>query len=64
MTNPPDTLKTPAFFQRNTDARIEKVRSDIAARLKKCCGHLPAAEFVALVADMTRVQVGGEKRAR
>ena len=64
MTNPPDTLKTPAFFQQDTNARIEKVRSDIAARLEKCCGHLPPAEFVALVADMTRVQVGGEKRAR
>ncbi len=64
MTTPFETPKTPAFFQQNTDARIEKVRGDIAGRLEKCCGHLPAAEFVALVADMTRVQVGGEKRAR
>ena len=64
MTNPPDTLKTPAFFQQDTNARIEKVRSDIAGRLAKSCGDLPPEEFVELVDKMTRVQVGGEKRAR
>ena len=64
MTSPPDTLKTPAFFQQNTDARIEKVRSDITGRLAKSCGDLPPEEFVELIDKMTRVQIGGEKRAR
>ena len=60
---PPETLKTPAFFQQDTNARIEKVRSDIAGRLAKSCGNLPPDEFVELIDKMTRVQVGGEKRA-
>ena len=63
MTTPPEILKTPAF-QQDSNGRIEKVRSDIAARLEKCCGNLPAAEFVALVDKMTRVQLNGERRAR
>jgi hypothetical protein len=63
VTTPPEALKTPAF-QLDSDARIEKVRSDIAARLEKSCGNLPRAEFVALVDKMTRVQLVGERRAR
>jgi len=64
VTTPPQTPKTPDFYQRNTDARIENVRSDIAARLEKSCDYLPRAEFGALVDKMTRVQVRGERRAR
>ena len=64
MSTPFDSPGTPDFFQRNTDARIEKVRSDISARLAKSCGDLPPEEFVELIDKMTRVQVGGEKRAR
>jgi len=64
VTTPFETPKTPAFFQQNTDARIEKVRSDIAGRLAKSCGDLPPEEFVELIDKMTRVQIGGEKRAR
>ena len=63
MTMPPETLKTPAF-QQDSNARIETVRSDIAARLEKSCCNLPAAEFVALVDKMTRVQLTGERRPR
>ena len=63
MTTPPENLKTPAF-QQDSNARIEKVRSDIAERLEKSCGNLPAAEFAALVDKMTRVQLNGERRAR
>jgi len=64
VTTSPESPGTPDFFQRNTDARIEKVRSDIAGRLAKSCGNLPPDEFVELIDKMTRVQVGGEKRAR
>ena len=63
MTMPPETLKTPAF-QLDSNARIETVRSDIAARLEKSCHDLPETEFVALVDRMTRVQLVGERRAR
>ena len=64
MTTPPETPKAPDFFRQHTDARIEKVRSDIAARLENSCGDLRRAEFVALVDKMARVQVVGERRAR
>jgi len=64
VTTPPQTLKTPDFFQQHTDARIEKVRNDIAARLENSCHDLPRAEFVALVDKMARVQLVGERRAR
>ena len=64
MTTPFETPKTPAFFQQNTDARIEKVRSDIAGRLAKSCGDLPRTEFVELVDKMARVQLVGERRPR
>jgi hypothetical protein len=63
VTTPPETPKTLAF-QLDSNARIEKVRSDIAARLEKSCGDLPRAEFVALVDKMARVQLEGERRAR
>jgi hypothetical protein len=63
MTTPAEALKTPAF-QLDSNARIEKVRSDIAARLEKSCHDLPRAEFVALVDKMTRVQLIGERRPR
>ena len=64
MTRAPESPGTPDFFQRNTDARIEKVRSDIAGRLAKSCGDLPRTEFVELVDKMARVQLVGERRAR
>ena len=46
----------------NTD-RVEKIRSDIACRLRKACGHLSDEEFAVLVEKMMRVQLGGERRA-
>jgi hypothetical protein len=64
VTRAPESPGTPDFFQRNTDARIEKVRSDIAGRLAKSCRDLPPDEFGELIDKMTRVQIGGEKRAR
>jgi len=64
VTTPPQTPKTPDFFQRHIDARIEGFRRDIAARLEKSCGDLPRTEFVELVDKMARVQLVGERRAR
>ncbi|MDP9205088.1 MAG: hypothetical protein M3P12_06485 [Gemmatimonadota bacterium] len=46
-----------SFEQENT-ARMEKVRSYIARRLKKACSHLSEEEFEALVNTMTKVQLG------
>ena len=64
MSTPPKRPKTPALFEQWEQARIEKVRTDIAVRLKKTCIHLSREEFVSLVDKMTMVQIEGEAGAR
>ena len=64
MKTPVEKLKTSAVLKQEDKARIETIRSDIAIRLQKSCGHLPRSEFVTLVDDLTRVQINGEARSR
>ena len=44
------------------DARAEKIRLDIATRLRDICHNLTDEEFSALVEKMTNVQLKGERR--
>jgi hypothetical protein len=58
------TPKPTARFEEGDQVRTEKVRSDLAARLKSACSYLSEEEFNVLVDKMTRVQLGGEGRSK
>lgn len=45
------------------DVRAEKIRNDIAKRLRHICANLTDEEFSALIEQMTNVQLRGERRA-
>jgi hypothetical protein len=53
-----------ASFEEGDQLRKEKVRSDLAARLKKACSYLGEEEFRVLLDKMTSVQLGGEGRSK
>ena len=44
------------------DARAERIRFDIAARLRGICHNFTDEEFSALIDKMTSVQLRGERR--
>lgn len=44
------------------EARAEKVRGDIARRLRHVCRDMSDEDFLALVEKMTQVQLRGELR--
>ena len=44
------------------DARTERIRLDIATRLRAICHNLTDEDFSALVDKMTNVQLRGERR--
>jgi len=46
------------------DKREESVHMDLARRLKGVCGNLGAADFEALLAQMTSEQLRGERYRR
>ena len=56
--------KATASFEERDQLRTEKVRSDLAARLKKACSYLSEDEFSVLLDKMTKVQLGGEGRTK
>jgi hypothetical protein len=56
----PTNLRASDLFAQEKLVRIEKVRADIARRLRKACGHLSEEDFAILVEKLTRVQLGGE----
>jgi hypothetical protein len=56
--------KATSRFEEGDQLRKEKVRSDLAARLKKACSYLNEEEFSVLLDKMTRVQLGGEGRSK
>ena len=64
MSASPKSPRIPASFEQLDQLRTEKVRSDIAGRLKKACSHLSEEEFKVLLDKMTRVQLGGEGRSK
>lgn len=45
-------------------ARLDKVRKDVAQRLKKACTHLADKDFDALVDKIAMVQLRGERSSR
>jgi hypothetical protein len=61
MRVPTPFVDSSPYFERETKARDEKVRSGIAERLKKACSYLPDAEFTALVDKIANVQVMAER---
>ncbi|MFN2638019.1 MAG: hypothetical protein ABR585_13420 [Gemmatimonadaceae bacterium] len=57
MNTPPYESDFDILRKRENAARLEKVRTDIAGRLKKACSHLSEEEFDALVHAIARVQL-------
>lgn len=45
------------------EARRDRIRGDIAHRVRRACTHLNEAEFGQLVDEMTDRQIRGERRA-
>ena len=64
MSTSPERPKATASFEEGDQLRTEKIRTDLAARLKKACSHLSEEEFKVLLDKMTRVQLEGEGRPR
>lgn len=59
-------MKTVPFLpsdESSPDVRAEKIRADIAKRLRHICASLTDDEFSALVEQMTKVQLRGERGA-
>ena len=64
MSRSSERPKATPNFEQGEELRIEKIRSDLAARLKKACSYLDEEEFRVLLDKMTRVQLGGEGRSK
>ena len=64
MSTSSQSPKGRASFEEGDQLRKEKVRSDLAARLKNACSYLSEEEFKVLLDKMTRVQIEGEARPR
>jgi len=60
----PGTSGNADFFAREKEVKFELVRDEIAARLRKPCDYLGAADFALLVDDMARVQIRTEVRTQ
>ena len=45
------------------DVRAEKIRDEIANRLRHICANLTDEDFSALIEKMTNLQLRGERRA-
>jgi hypothetical protein len=58
---PTPVVVSSPYFESETKARNEKVRSGIAKRLKKACGYLTDAEFLVLVDKIANVQLVAER---
>ena len=56
----PGNFNTSDFFAEHWKSRFEKVRTDIATRLRRVCSDLPEEEFLSLVDKMARAQMRGE----
>ena len=56
------TVPVVPFDESPPDVRAERVRDDIAKRLRHICANLTDDEFSALIEQMTKVQLRGERR--
>lgn len=61
MKVPTPVVESSPYFERETAARNEKVRSSIAKRLKNACSYLTDAEFLVLVDKIANVQLVAER---
>jgi hypothetical protein len=61
MKFPTPVVASSPYFERETKARNEKVRSSIAKRLKNACSYLTDAEFLVLVDKIASVQLVAER---
>lgn len=57
-------LSSRALDCENAESREDCVRNDLTRRLKCVCADLSSVEFEALVKDMTREQLRGERGER
>jgi len=60
----PESRKATASFEQADQLRTEKIRTDLAKRLKNACSYLSEEEFRVLLDKMTSVQLGGEGRSK
>lgn len=61
MKIPTPVAASSPFFESETKARNDKVRSGIAKRLKNACSYLTDAEFLVLVDKIANVQIVAER---
>jgi hypothetical protein len=61
MKNSAPVVENSPYFEQDIQARNEKVRSEIANRLKKACSYLTDAEFLVLVDNIANVQLVAER---
>lgn len=61
MKVPTPVVESSPYFEQETKARNEKVRSSIAKRLKNACSYLTEAEFLVLVDKIANVQLVAER---
>ena len=64
MSTSPESRKATASFEQADQLRTEKIRTDLAKRLKNACSYLSEEEFRVLLDKMTSVQLGGEGRSK
>ncbi len=64
MSTSPESPKATASFEEGDQLRTEKIRSDLAKRLKNACSYLSEEEFRVLLDKMTKVQLEGEGRPK
>ena len=61
MIESPDS-KSRSSYEREKEQRTQKMRLDIAARLRKACSYMPKDEFEALVEKILQVNLGTARR--
>jgi hypothetical protein len=64
VSTPSKEPKPTASFAQGDELRTEKIRSDLAERLKNACSYLNEEEFRVLLDKMTSVQLGAEGRSK
>lgn len=61
MIESPDS-RSRSSYEREKELRTEKMRLDIATRLRNACSYMPEHEFEALVDKILQVHLGTARR--
>jgi hypothetical protein len=60
MIGEPDSSQN--SYEREKELRTERIRRDIATRLRRACSYMQEAEFDALVEKILQVHLGSGRR--